>query len=159
LTDPAGQVVWAADYGAFGRARPATAAIDQPLRLPGHYHDPETRLDATRHRYYAPDLGRYVSPRPPGPDVEPNDYRYVGDAPVTRRVPLGAGAGRPPAHGGSDTLPTPPPASPRRVPPAAIAAALAFRLNEAATEALLRPPGTPADPTLAANAEALANLP
>jgi RHS repeat-associated protein len=91
LTDPAGAVVWSADYGAFGRGRPAVAVVDQPLRLPGQYHDAETRLHYARYRYYAPDLGRYISPRPPGPDAVPHDYRYADNDPVNGSDPLGLG--------------------------------------------------------------------
>ncbi|MCW5238495.1 RHS domain-containing protein [Verminephrobacter eiseniae] len=63
-TDSAGNVVWAANYNAFGRADVVTpksatgdSRINSQLRLPGQYEDIETGLYYNFHRYYDPDTG------------------------------------------------------------------------------------------------------
>jgi len=67
-TDSAGNVVWAANYNAFGRAdvvtpRSATgdSRINSQLRLPGQYEDIETGLYYNFNRYYDPDIGGYIT--------------------------------------------------------------------------------------------------
>ncbi len=89
LTDGVGRVVWSAAYGAFGQAYLAETTIRNPLRAPGQYHDRETGLYYNRFRYYAPDLGRYLSRDPVGLLEGPNLYAYVGNNPINRSDPLG----------------------------------------------------------------------
>ncbi|HEY0778073.1 MAG TPA: RHS repeat-associated core domain-containing protein, partial [Gemmatirosa sp.] len=44
--------------------RDAGARVSQPLRFQGQYADHETGLHYSRHRYYAPNEGRFVSQDP-----------------------------------------------------------------------------------------------
>ena len=70
LTDSNGQVVWSANYKAWGEAKTAidkaaqAAGIDNKLRFQGQYLDEETGLHYNRHRYYDPHSGRFVSQDP-----------------------------------------------------------------------------------------------
>jgi RHS repeat-associated protein len=90
VTDPAGRVVWKADYLAFGRARVGVERVRQPWRLPGQYHDDETGLHYSLARYYDPDLGRYLAVDPrrtPGASL--NYYTYCDGDPLNRIDPTG----------------------------------------------------------------------
>ncbi|TWB13084.1 RHS repeat-associated protein [Nitrospirillum amazonense] len=65
LTNDNGDVVWAADYKAWGAlARQMVATVPNPLRFQGQYHDPETGLHYNRHRYYAPAQGCFITQDP-----------------------------------------------------------------------------------------------
>ena len=88
-TDRSGIIVWSAQYSAFGRANitTPTATDDKPviassLRFPGQVEDAETGLYYNWHRYYDPELGRYVTADPIGLDGGINFYAYVGGEPV-----------------------------------------------------------------------------
>ena len=61
LTKHDGQIVWAAHYEAWGRARIQVNEIANPLRLQGQYDDEETELHYTRHRYFDAVAGQFVS--------------------------------------------------------------------------------------------------
>ena len=76
LTNAFGEVVWAADYDAFGQARIAHNLVHNPLRFAGQYHDEETGWHYNRFRYYSysPQLGRYLSRDPVGFLVGANFY-------------------------------------------------------------------------------------
>lgn len=95
VTDAGRRTVWSARYAPFGRA-----TIDEDpdrdrtrltlnLRLPGQYEDAETGLHYNHHRYYDPDLGRYLSPDPLGLAAGPNPYLYAGNDPVNFIDPSG----------------------------------------------------------------------
>jgi RHS repeat-associated protein len=95
-TDRSGIVVWSAQYNAFGKASitTPTATEDKPviessLRFPGQTEDAETGLYYNWHRYYDPELGRYVTADPIGLDGGVNFYAYVGGNPVYLIDPLG----------------------------------------------------------------------
>jgi RHS repeat-associated protein len=72
LTDDTGAVRWRAGHEAFGKAHadedPDGDSTDVTfnLRFPGQYYDAESGLHYNRMRYYAPELGRYVSADPIG---------------------------------------------------------------------------------------------
>ncbi|CAN2968921.1 hypothetical protein METHPM2_1430001 [Pseudomonas sp. PM2] len=51
--------------------------IDNPLRFQGQYFDAESGLHYNRHRYYNPDIGRYLTPDPVRLAGGINGYRYV----------------------------------------------------------------------------------
>jgi RHS repeat-associated protein len=89
LTNRLGRVAWSADYRAFGQAQIKTASISNALRFPGQYFDEETGLHYNRFRYYAPALGRYLSPDPVSFRAGLNFYVYVNNDPVNRTDPLG----------------------------------------------------------------------
>jgi RHS repeat-associated protein len=77
VEDEAGATAWSATLEPYGRARVDSASrIDLPLRFPGHYHDAETGLHYNRHRYYSPELGRYLQSDPVGLAGGFNLYAY-----------------------------------------------------------------------------------
>ncbi|GAA2809151.1 RHS repeat-associated core domain-containing protein [Kitasatospora paracochleata] len=90
ILDPAtGQIAWQASSTLWGRtAWPADSATYTPLRFPGQYYDPETRLHYNLHRYYDPETARYISPDPLGLIPSPNPLAYV-DNPHAWIDPLG----------------------------------------------------------------------
>ncbi|MFF4339382.1 RHS repeat-associated core domain-containing protein [Kitasatospora sp. NPDC001540] len=90
LVDPAaGTIAWRATSTVWGTtAWPRTSTTYTPLRFPGQYFDPETRLHYNVHRYYDPENARYVSPDPLGLSAAPNPETYVGN-PHASFDPLG----------------------------------------------------------------------
>jgi RHS repeat-associated protein len=94
LMSTTGAIVWDARYEAFGQATPipllpGVQPIDNPLRFAGQYHDPETGWHYNWHRYYAPELGRYITSDPIGLEGGLNTYAYVGGNPVGYIDPIG----------------------------------------------------------------------
>jgi RHS repeat-associated protein len=81
LTDYSGEIVWSAQYDAYGKVAAVTLAgedyLDQPLRFQGQYFDVESGLHYNRHRYYDPRLGRYLTPDPVKLAGGLNQYQYV----------------------------------------------------------------------------------
>ncbi|MFJ4134065.1 RHS repeat-associated core domain-containing protein [Pseudomonas cyclaminis] len=78
LTDPDGEIVWSAHYRAYGQiSRLDKNKIDNPLRFQGQYFDPESGLHYNRHRYYNPNVGRYLTPDPVKLAGGINAYQYV----------------------------------------------------------------------------------
>ncbi len=51
--------------------------ITQPIRFQGQWADEETGLYYNRHRYYDPDMGRYITSDPIGLAGGLNEYGYV----------------------------------------------------------------------------------
>ena len=78
-----GNIVWLARYKAWGRIHKLEREdIKQPFRFQGQYFDEETGLHYNRHRYYDPDVGRFVSQDPIGLAGGDNLYLY-GPNPIT----------------------------------------------------------------------------
>jgi RHS repeat-associated protein len=78
LTAPNGEIVWSAHYRAYGEiSRLDINTIDNPLRFQGQYFDQESGLHYNRHRYYNPDIGRYLTPDPVKLAGGINAYQYV----------------------------------------------------------------------------------
>ncbi|MDT3232885.1 RHS repeat-associated core domain-containing protein, partial [Pseudomonas sp. rhizo25] len=78
LTTPEGEIVWSAHYRAYGQiARLDVGKLDNPLRFQGQYFDQESGLHYNRHRYYNPDIGRYLSPDPVKLAGGINGYQYA----------------------------------------------------------------------------------
>ena len=95
-TDKSGNIVWSAQYNVFGRATitTPTATLDKPtinsgLRFPGQIEDAETGLYYNWHRYYDPELGRYVTRDPIGLAGGVNLYTYVRNNPLRYTDRLG----------------------------------------------------------------------
>ncbi|KAA8563548.1 putative deoxyribonuclease RhsC [Pseudomonas extremaustralis] len=78
LTNPEGEIVWSAHYRAYGEiTRLDIGTVDNPLRFQGQYFDQESGLHYNRHRYYNPDIGRYLTPDPVKLAGGINGYQYV----------------------------------------------------------------------------------
>ncbi|MCF5322302.1 RHS repeat-associated core domain-containing protein, partial [Pseudomonas simiae] len=78
LTASDGKIVWSAHYRAYGEiTRLDIGKIDNPLRFQGQYFDQESGLHYNRHRYYNPDIGRYLTPDPVKLAGGINAYQYV----------------------------------------------------------------------------------
>ncbi|MEX5593130.1 RNase A-like domain-containing protein [Pseudomonas orientalis] len=78
LTTPDGEIVWSAQYRAYGEiSRLDAGKIDNPLRFQGQYYDQESGLHYNRHRYYHPNIGRYLTPDPVKLAGGINGYQYV----------------------------------------------------------------------------------
>ncbi|WP_353631449.1 RHS repeat-associated core domain-containing protein [Pseudomonas canadensis] len=78
LTDPNGEIVWSAHYRAYGEiSRLDIGKVDNPLRFQGQYFDQESGLHYNRHRYYNPDIGRYLTPDPVKLAGGINAYQYA----------------------------------------------------------------------------------
>ncbi|MFL1553569.1 RHS repeat domain-containing protein, partial [Pseudomonas sp. D47] len=78
LTAPDGEIVWSAHYRAYGQiSRLDINKVDNPLRFQGQYFDQESGLHYNRHRYYNPDIGRYLTSDPVKLTGGINAYQYV----------------------------------------------------------------------------------
>ncbi|MFI8224357.1 RHS repeat-associated core domain-containing protein [Pseudomonas sp. NPDC085632] len=99
LTDYSGDIVWSAQYDAYGKVAALTLAgedyLNQPLRFQGQYFDAESGLHYNRHRYYDPRLGRYLTPDPIKLAGGLNQYQYVPN-PTGWVDPLGLSSNCPP---------------------------------------------------------------
>ncbi|WP_456022672.1 RHS repeat-associated core domain-containing protein [Pseudomonas protegens] len=99
LTDYSGDIVWSAQYDAYGKVAALTLAgddyLNQPLRFQGQYFDGESGLHYNRHRYYDPRLGRYLTPDPIKLTGGLNQYQYVPN-PTGWVDPLGLSSNCPP---------------------------------------------------------------
>ncbi|MCU1748385.1 RHS repeat domain-containing protein, partial [Pseudomonas sp. 6D_7.1_Bac1] len=81
LTDYSGEIVWSATYKAYGKLASlqqfGEEQLEQPLRFQGQYFDAESGLHYNRHRYYNPDIGRYLTPDPSKLAGGTNGYQYT----------------------------------------------------------------------------------
>ena len=78
LTSYIGQIVWSANYRAYGNVlKLGVADVINPLRFQGQYYDEESGLHYNRHRYYNPNTGRYLTPDPIKLAGGLNSYQYV----------------------------------------------------------------------------------
>jgi RHS repeat-associated protein len=48
----------------YRRYQAGAVPVFPPFRFPGQYYDPETDLNENWHRYYSPEVGRYLEPEP-----------------------------------------------------------------------------------------------
>lgn len=93
LTDAEGSQTWAAISEAFGRTIPDPGnAVDNPLRFPGQYYDPETRMHQNYFREYNPNISRYVETDPIHLDGGINFYLYANGRPNHAIDPTGEAA-------------------------------------------------------------------
>ncbi|MFD0528947.1 RHS repeat-associated core domain-containing protein [Kitasatospora arboriphila] len=90
LVDPTGDAVcWRTTPTLWGNTTwPSDSTTYTPLRFPGQYFDPETRLHYNLNRYYDPETARYTTPDPLGLAPAPNPDTYVHN-PHTWSDPLG----------------------------------------------------------------------
>jgi RHS repeat-associated protein len=101
LTDFGGEIVWSAKYNAYGKvtriALGGGEQLEQPLRFQGQYFDAESGLNYNRHRYYDPDVGRYLTPDPIRLAGGLNSYQYTRN-PTGWVDPLGLSGNCPPPN-------------------------------------------------------------
>ncbi|CND85328.1 RHS/YD repeat-containing protein [Yersinia nurmii] len=99
VTNKQGEMVWSGQYGVFGQVTRQTDAMwrnlskplgqfRQPLRYAGQYLDKETGLHYNTYRYYAPEVGRFITPDPIGLLGGLNLYQYAPN-PLSWIDPLG----------------------------------------------------------------------
>jgi RHS repeat-associated protein len=79
VTSEDGSITWHASHKAWGRAQPERreGSGHQPLRYQGQYCDEEAGLHYNRHRYYDPDIGRFLTQDPIGLSGGINLYLYA----------------------------------------------------------------------------------
>ncbi|POF42056.1 hypothetical protein B0D71_11445 [Pseudomonas laurylsulfativorans] len=85
-------IVWSAKYNAHGNGE----RLEQPLRLQGQYFDAERGLHNSRHCYYDPDIGRYLTPNPLRLATGLTPYQYTRN-PTGWVNPWGLSGSFPPA--------------------------------------------------------------
>ncbi|MGV8002723.1 RHS repeat-associated core domain-containing protein [Photorhabdus temperata subsp. temperata] len=91
VTDEDGKIAWAGKYNVFGELNgpplahftdpawsPKGFGFRQNLRYAGQYFDKETELHFNTYRYYAPEIGRFITPDP--------DWLGRGSEPVCVRA-------------------------------------------------------------------------
>jgi RHS repeat-associated protein len=84
-----GSTAWRSRSTAWGLTTyPKGSATNTPLRFPGQYYDPESRLHYNVHRYYDPSVARYLTSDPLGLAAGTDPYAYVGN-PFACCDPLG----------------------------------------------------------------------
>ena len=76
-------------YVAPDPRRASASTVGNRLGFKGLAHDPETGLVYMRHRYFDPELGRFLSPDPMGYADSPSLYQYAGNNPVNFSDPMG----------------------------------------------------------------------
>ena len=93
LTDSTGAVVNTYAYDPWGRVLSASETVTNPFRYAGYYYDSATGLYYLWHRYYDPQLRRFLTPDLVfGSMYDPaalNGYLYVFDNPVVLADSLG----------------------------------------------------------------------
>ncbi|ACE86285.1 RHS repeat-associated core domain-containing protein [Cellvibrio japonicus] len=89
MLDDAGNIVWEAQYSAFGKAHITIDTVENNLRFPGQYFDSETGLHHNYFRDYDSALGRYIQSDPIGLGGGFNTYVYAYQNPAVLIDPLG----------------------------------------------------------------------
>ncbi|MDD4463256.1 MAG: DUF6531 domain-containing protein, partial [Desulfobacterales bacterium] len=94
-----GTTVWKWNLDPFGALPPDEdpdgdgVSFEYNLRFPGQYFDQESGLHYNWHRYYDPNIGRYLRPDPIGLEGGINPYPYVLNDPVNMIDPEGLKCG------------------------------------------------------------------
>ncbi len=87
ITDQTGQVVYNADYLAFGTRFGQEGDFEELHGFTGKEYDPDIGLYYFNARWMDPDTGRFLSEDPAGQG--PNPYSYCGNNPIMRVDPTG----------------------------------------------------------------------
>ncbi|MED0060512.1 RHS repeat-associated core domain-containing protein, partial [Escherichia marmotae] len=90
MTDSDGKIVWETGYQVWGNTiqEKDHGRVEQNLRYQGQYLDRETGLHYNLHRYYDPDVGRFIVTDPIGLNGGINLYAYAPN-PISWIDPLG----------------------------------------------------------------------
>ncbi|HGF4896971.1 TPA: RHS repeat-associated core domain-containing protein, partial [Escherichia coli] len=90
MTDSDGKIVWETGYQVWGNTiqEKDHGRVEQNLRYQGQYLDRETGLHYNLHRYYDPDVGRFMVTDPIGLRGGLNFYQYAPN-PLSWIDPLG----------------------------------------------------------------------
>ncbi|MGS8052879.1 RHS repeat domain-containing protein, partial [Escherichia marmotae] len=90
MTDSDGKIVWETGYQVWGNTiqEKDHGRVEQNLRYQGQYLDRETGLHYNLHRYYDPDVGRFIVTDPIGLNGGINLYAYAPN-PLSWIDPLG----------------------------------------------------------------------
>nr|WP_252399902.1 RHS repeat-associated core domain-containing protein [Escherichia coli] len=96
MTDSDGKIVWETGYQVWGNTiqEKDHGRVEQNLRYQGQYLDRETGLHYNLHRYYDPDVGRFMVTDPIGRLGGLNLYQYAPN-PLGWIDPLGLKCGQP----------------------------------------------------------------
>ncbi|EOV3887225.1 TPA: RHS repeat-associated core domain-containing protein [Escherichia coli] len=96
MTDSDGKIVWETGYQVWGNTiqEKDHGRVEQNLRYQGQYLDRETGLHYNLHRYYDPDVGRFMVTDPIGLLGGLNLYQYAPN-PLGWIDPLGLKCGQP----------------------------------------------------------------
>jgi RHS repeat-associated protein len=90
LVTAGGAVTWKGKTKPFGETSVVTAAIENPLRLPGQYFDTESGLNHNFQRNYDPLVGAYLEEDPYGAFISgPNRHFYANGNPILFYDPTG----------------------------------------------------------------------
>lgn len=89
MTDVDANLVWLADYTAWGKASIIKENKTLNLRLPGQYFDAETGLHDNLLRTYSPDHGHYLESDPLGPLPGSQAFGYAQQQPLRYIDPWG----------------------------------------------------------------------
>jgi len=89
VIDQTNTIVWSADYKPFGKADITVDTFENNFRFPGQCYDQESDLHYNYHRYYQPDIGRYLRADPIGIEGGINLFAYVQNNPANWVDPLG----------------------------------------------------------------------
>jgi len=89
LTTTAGAVTMTYSYDSFGVSTGTTGSETNPYRYTGREIDARTMLHYYRARYYAPNVGRFVSEDPIGFGGGINFYGFVRNSPLNGTDPSG----------------------------------------------------------------------
>ena len=89
MTSVNGAVEWSAKYSSFGNATIEVGTVENNLRYAGQYFDNETKLHYNYHRYYKPEIGRYLTVDPIGIVSGVNHFEYAQNSPLRLSDPFG----------------------------------------------------------------------
>jgi RHS repeat-associated protein len=89
LSNSAGALAGTYSYDSFGNLTASTGAITNPFRYTGRELDQETGTYEYRHRYYDPNVGRFIGEDPIAFGGGGNFYRYVFNSPTNLVDPWG----------------------------------------------------------------------
>ena len=89
LSNAAGALAQTYTFDSFGNLTASSGSLTNPFRYTGREWDTETNLQFSRHRYYDPNVGRFLSEDPLGFESGPSFYVYVSNDPATFFDPSG----------------------------------------------------------------------